>query len=147
MVADREERVMTPSDHVGRHEPVKIPDDVEERVRGLCLGLPEVTVRSDESRVRVRSTAHAFDIRRRPFCLLVAVADPAGKPAPLLVLRADGGEREALLSIGHPFFAPRGGRDRVGVWLSDQTDWQEIRELVIESYCTLAPKKLIALLG
>lgn len=138
---------MTPSDRVGRHEPVKIPEDVEERVRGLCLGLPEVTVRSDESRVSVRSTAHAFDIRRRPFCLLVAVADPAGNPAPLLVLRADGGEREALLSIGHPFFAPRGGRDRVGVWLSDQTDWQEIRELVIESYCTLAPKKLIALLG
>jgi YjbR len=123
---------------------LEIPEDVEEWVRALCLGLPEVTVRIDESRVKVRSTAYAFYIRRRPFCLLVAVADPSGRPAPLLVLRADPDEREALLSIGHPFFAPRGGPDRIGVWLSEDTDWEEIRELVTESYRDLAPKKLIA---
>jgi hypothetical protein len=27
------------------------------------------------------------------------------------------------------------------------TDWDEVRELVTESYCRLAPKKLIARLG
>jgi hypothetical protein len=32
------------------------------------------------------------------------------------------------------------------VWLTDDTDWEEIRELVTESYRRLAPKKLIALL-
>jgi hypothetical protein len=46
----------------------------------------------------------SFDIRRRSFCLLVAVEDSAGKPVTLLVLRADPDEREVLLSIGHPFF-------------------------------------------
>jgi hypothetical protein len=30
--------------------------------------------------------------------------------------------------------------------LADDTDWHEIRELVIESYRVLAPKKLAALL-
>ena len=69
-----------------------------------------------------------------------------GKSRPLLVLRADPDEREALLSIGQPFFVPRAGHDRVGVWLTSDTDWEEIRELVTESYRVLAPKKLIALL-
>ena len=71
---------------------------------------------------------------------------PAGQPVPLLVLRADPDEREELLSIGHPFFAPRAGRDRVGVLLTGDTDWEEIRELVTESYRILAPKKLAELL-
>ena len=104
-------------------------------------------MRIDGSLTRTRSTAHSFDIRRRSFCLLMAREGPAGKPAPLLVLRADPDEREALLSIGHPFFASRAGRDRIGALLTDDTDWEEIRELVTESYRVLAPKKLAALLG
>jgi hypothetical protein len=125
---------------------VEVPEDIVERVRTLCLALPEVTVRVDYSLVRTRSTAQSFDIRRRSFCLLVAREDPAGRPVPLLVLRAGPEDRKALLSIGHPFFAPRAGPDRIGVLLTDDTDWEEIRELVIESYRVLAPKKLIALL-
>jgi hypothetical protein len=66
---------------------------------------------------------------------------------PLLVVRADPDEREALLSIGRPYFVPRRARrDRIGVWLTDDTDWDEIRELVSESYRVLTPKKLTALL-
>jgi hypothetical protein len=126
--------------------PVEVPEDIVERVRRLCLALPEVTVRVDYSLTRTRSTARSFDIRRRSFCLLVAVKQATGKPVTLLVLRADPDEREALLSIGHPFFAPRAGRDRIGVRLTDDTDWEEIRELVTESYRVLAPKKLTALL-
>jgi hypothetical protein len=125
---------------------IEVPEDIVERVRTLCLALPEVTLRVDGSLIRTRSTAHSFDIRRRSFCLLVAREGPAGKPVPLLVLRADPDEREALLSIGRPFFASRAGRDRIGVLLTDDTDWEEIRELVTESYRILAPKKLTALL-
>jgi hypothetical protein len=66
---------------------------------------------------------------------------------PLLVLRAGPGERDALLSTGHPFFAPRAGGDRIGVRLTGDTDWEEIGELVTGSYRRLAPKKLTALLG
>ena len=124
----------------------EVPEEIVERVRGLCLALPEVTVRVDESRTSTRSTAYSFEIRRRSFCLLVATADAAGRPVPILVLRADPGEREALLSVGRPFFAPRAGPGRIGVLLADNTDWGEIRELVTDSFRMLAPKKLAALL-
>jgi hypothetical protein len=131
----------------GVRAPVEVPEDIVERVRALCLALPEVTIRIDHSRTRTRSTAQSFDIRRRSFCLLVAMESSSGKSLPLLVLRADSDEREALLSIGHPFFVPRrAGPDRIGVFLADDTDWEEIRELMIESYRVLAPKKLTALL-
>jgi len=126
--------------------PVEVPEDIAERIRTLCLALPEVTVRVDGSLTRTRSTAQSFDIRRRSFCLLVAREGPAGKPVPLLVLRADPDERDALLSMGLPFFASRAGRDRIVVVLTGDTDWEEIRELVTESYRILAPKKLAALL-
>ena len=126
--------------------PVEVPEDIAGRVRALCLALPEVTVRVDYSRIRERSTAWSFDIRRRSFCLLVAREDPAGRAVPLLVLRAAPGDRAALLAVGGPFFAPRAGRDRVGVLLTGDPDWQEIRELVTDSYRVLAPKKLTALL-
>ena len=45
--------------------PVEVPVGIAERVRALCLALPEVTVRID-------GWAQSFDIRRRSFCLLVA---------------------------------------------------------------------------
>jgi hypothetical protein len=126
--------------------PAEIPEHIVERIRALCLDLPGATVRVDLSRTTARSTAHAFYIRRRSFCLLVARENPTGKAVPLLVLRAGREEREALLSHGHPFFASRAGRDRIVVLLTDDTDWAEIRELVIDSYRILAPKKLTALL-
>jgi predicted DNA-binding protein (MmcQ/YjbR family) len=126
--------------------PIEVPEDIVDRVRALCLALPEVTVRVDESRIRTRSTAFSFDIRRRSFCLLVAREGPTGTPVPLLVLRVDPDDREALVSSGHPYFGPRTGRDRIGVLLTGHIDWEEIRELVIESYRLLAPMKLTALL-
>jgi predicted DNA-binding protein (MmcQ/YjbR family) len=130
----------------GAATPTEIPQKIVEEISRFCLGLPETTVRVDESRADTRSTAHSFEIRRRSFCLLVAVKDPSGKTVPLLVLRAEPDERRALLSGGHPYFAPRNGRDRLGVLLGSKTDWEEIRELVTESYRVLAPKKLTALL-
>jgi hypothetical protein len=136
-----------PESDDGVSGPVEVPEDIEGRIRTICLALPEVAVRVDYSLTRTRSTAQSFDIRRKSFCLLVAMESSTGKSRPLLVLRADPDEREALLSIGHPFFLPRrAGRDRVGVWLTSDTGWDEIRELVTESYRILAPEKLTALL-
>ena len=125
---------------------MEVSEEIVERIRTLCLALPEVTMRVDESLTRTRSAARSFDIRRRSFCLLVAWADPTGEAVPRLVLRVDPDEREVLLAGGHPFSASRAGRDRIVVVLTDDTDWGEIRELVIESYRMLAPKKLSALL-
>ena len=78
--------------------------------------------------------------------MLVAKAGPTGEPVPFLVLRSDSEEREALLSMGRSFFAPRAGPGRIGVLITKDTDWEEIRELITESYRALAPKKLSALL-
>jgi hypothetical protein len=50
-----------------------------------------------------------------------------------------------LRSAGHPFFYAGWGRDVVGMVLDDSTDWTEVAELLTESYCVLAPKKLVAL--
>lgn len=47
--------------------PAKVPEGIVEQVHELCLALPEVTVRIDESRTSTRSTAWSFDIRRRSF--------------------------------------------------------------------------------
>ena len=116
-----------------------VADDVVARVRAICDALPETTLRVDR-------WAYSFEIRRRPFCLLAAPEAPDGRPVPILAVRADPDEREVLLAIGHPFFASRSGAERLGVLISDDTDWDEIRELVTESYRILAPKKLVALL-
>jgi hypothetical protein len=123
---------------------VEVPKNILERVGALCSALPEVTVRVDYSRTSSRSTAQSFDIRRRSFCLLVAVEGSTGRSVPMLILRADPAERQALLSMGHPYFAPRAGGDRIGLRLTESTDWEEVRELVIDSYRLLAPKKLVA---
>ena len=80
---------------------VEVPEDVVERIRALCLALPEVTVRVDQPRIAARSTAWSYEIRRRSFCLLVARADPAAKAVSVLVLRADSDERKALLAGGN----------------------------------------------
>jgi hypothetical protein len=110
-----------------------------ERVRDVSLALPETSLRSD-------AWAHAFEIRRRIFAFLLAPEDSQGRPSPVLVVRADPLEREALVSMGHPFFGTRSGPDRLGVALGDDTDWEEIGELITESYRILAPKKLVRLL-
>lgn len=105
----------------------------------MCLALPEVTMRAE-------GWARLCNIRRRTFCFLSGRQEPDGRVVPILVLRADPDEREVLLAIGHPFFDSRAGYGRVEVLLDDHTDWEEIRELVTESYRVLAPKKLTALL-
>jgi hypothetical protein len=48
-----------PEDHV------EVPEDLVERIRSMCLALPEVTARVDYPRTGARSTAHSFEIRRR----------------------------------------------------------------------------------
>jgi len=44
-----------------------------------------------------------------------------------------------VLSLGHPYFISRAGRPRLGVLLTGDTDWEGIRELVIESYRSSRP--------
>ena len=125
---------------------VVVPEEIVDRVRGLCLALPEVTVRVDESRSSARSAAWVFDVRRRPFCGLVAREYAPGRRfrcswcAPI---RRSAGRCWPSADRSSPL---RTGHDRIAVALTRDTDWEEIRELVTESYRIRAPKKLSALL-
>jgi predicted DNA-binding protein (MmcQ/YjbR family) len=109
------------------------------RARAACAGLPEA---SEES----TAVGAQWRVRRRVFAQFVTITDPGGADFWFLACHADPVERDVLGSIGHPYFIPRSGRDRIGVILDTSTDWEEIAELVRESYRVVAPKKLVALL-
>lgn len=64
------ERVSRRDQPASANPPVEIADDIEERVRTLCMALSEATVGVDEPRSPASSTAYSFTIRRRSFCLL-----------------------------------------------------------------------------
>lgn len=120
-------------------DPCDVAPAILERVRAICLALPETTMRSDR-------WAHGFQIRRRVFAYLLAIDDGTGKVSTLVSLRADPDERHALVSMGHPYFATNNRRDGLGLVVDGDTDWDELSELITESYRLLAPKKLAALL-
>jgi len=48
--------------------------------------------------------------------------------------------------MGHPFFEIPKNKWKIGFIVNDKTDWDEVRELITDSYCLVAPKKLIRLL-
>jgi hypothetical protein len=122
-----------------------VPADIVERLRAVCLRLPEVV--EEEAwvglrwRVRTKTFAHVVAVHDgRP----AAYATAAGTdgPATVLTFRSWGEELAALTAVGPPFFKPVWFRDIVGVVLGDDVDWAEIDELLTESYCLLAPARL-----
>ena len=129
-------------------EGAEVATEVVERLGAIGLALPEA--REEDAWVGTR-----WRIRTATFAHAVAIADgwppayaaAAGTDGPVTVLtfRADGEELAALSAVGAPFFKPVWFRDIVGMVLDDGTDWREVEELVTESYCLLAPKRLVAL--
>jgi hypothetical protein len=117
-----------------------VPDDVETRVREVCLQLPEA--HEERAWVGIR-----WMVRKRTFAQVLGVDDRHADPLVVLSFRSAGEELEVLRHAGHPFFVLGWGRDVIGMVLDDETDWGEVRELVTESFCVPAPKKLIALVN
>jgi hypothetical protein len=68
-------------------------------------------------------------------------------PVTVLTFQSSGEELEALSNIGHPFFRPPWRPGIVGMFCDDDTDWREVAELVTESYCLLAPRRLVERVG
>ena len=120
-----------------------IPLEVFERTAAICEKLPEVVVRVHRSAVPSRSAAYSFTVRRKSFCLLLAVRRGAGTPIPQLIVRVDPSDRESLVAVGRPFYPSRLGHDRIRIRLDGSLDWGEAREFVTESYRLTAPSKLI----
>lgn len=123
-----------------------VPTATLERVRACCTALPEVLEEPAWTGIRWR-------VRARTFAHVIAVSGrtgPGGVAMPgdgehvFVAFRAAGDELDALRHTGPPFLALGWGRDAVGLLLGDDTDWEEVAELVTESYCLLAPQKLVA---
>ncbi len=114
-----------------------VPPEIEDRLRSLCLGLPEAYEESAWVGTR-------WLVRKRTFAHVLGI-ELAADSFVVLTFRSAGEELEVLRRSGPPFFVLGWGRDAMGVKLDDDTDWGEVRELLTESFCVLAPKRLIAL--
>ena len=111
-----------------------------ERLRRICLALPEVTERLShgeptwfvrDRKVFVTYADHHHDDRLGFWCA------------------APRGAQEALVgSDPTRYFRPPyvGGRGWLGVYLDVDVDWAEIAELVTEAYRMVAPKRLVSVL-
>ncbi|HZA75571.1 MAG TPA: MmcQ/YjbR family DNA-binding protein [Acidimicrobiales bacterium] len=150
MDADQANQKQPDEDRVGRlarastlalnpTEYADVPPDVVAKLRSMCLGLPETAENQGWAGLQWR-------IRKRTFAHVLTV-DFADGPITVLTFRSSGPELEALRSAGHPFFRPAWGTDVVGMVLDAGADWDEVTELVTESYCVLAPKKLADLVN
>jgi hypothetical protein len=129
-----------------------VPPAVVRHLRSICTALPEVIEEPAWTgmrwRVRKRTFAHVMvvdDDSTPAFDPVKGVLEDPTASVCIVVFRSQGAELVALRNAGHPFFYAGWGRDVVGMVLDADTDWTEVAELMTESYCVLAPKKLIAL--
>lgn len=123
------------------------PPQIVQRLREVCLGLPEAYEEpawvGTRWRVRGRTFAHVLDIEPGHPPAYAWLVD-ADEPMTVLSFRSPEEEMAALLAVGPPFFRGRWGRDVMVLVLGEHTDWTEVCELLTESYRLLAPKKLAA---
>ncbi len=61
-----------------------------------------------------------------------------------ITFRAEPDEVMALEHLGPPYFRSSWGRNVVGMLLDEDTDWDELDELLTDSYCLQAPASLAA---
>ena len=112
-------------------------DDLLEQLRRICLVLPEATEQGGvgdptfKVREKIFAMRHGFDGRPSLWC------------------KAPPGVQGLLVgSASERFFVPPyvGQHGWVGIRLDAEIDWDEVADLVRESYRMTAPKRLIALL-
>ncbi len=122
-----------------------VPAEIVDELRPVCLALPDAY--EEEAwvgtrwRVRKKTFAHVVTINAGWPPAYSRAAGTDG-PAVVLTFRSSGPELEALSSIGEPFFRPPWAPNIVGMLLDSSVDWSEVAELVTESYCVLAPRRL-----
>jgi predicted DNA-binding protein (MmcQ/YjbR family) len=112
-------------------------DQTEERLRTICLALPEATEKEAWG-------DPTFRIRDKIFAML-----KRGDGRPSIWLKAPDGAQEMLIGAdSERFFRPPyvGHRGWVGMRLDNRPDWEEVDVLVRRSYRLTAPKKLGKLL-
>ncbi|HEY8546264.1 MAG TPA: MmcQ/YjbR family DNA-binding protein [Acidimicrobiales bacterium] len=127
------------------------PAEIVDRLRPICLALPEAHEEKAWAGtrwcIRKRNFAHVMGVEAERPKVVAENAGVAGRDGLTVILtfRSAGEELDVLRATGHPFFPTRWNPNVLGMVLDDATDWDEVAELLTESYCLLAPKKLVAL--
>ena len=110
------------------------------RLRELCLALPEATEKETWGDPTWRVRDRIFAMQKGNF--------DGGRPS--VWIKAGEGVQEALVaSDPDRFFVPPyvGHKGWVGARLDVEQDWEELADLVVDSYRMTAPKRLVAQLG
>lgn len=109
-----------------------------ERLRRICLALPEAAERETWERptFRVRDKIFAMP-REREGRLAVWVKAPKGSQAVLLAA-------DPIRFFAPPYVGPKGW---VGMMLEPRPDWDEVASLVARSYRLVAPRRLAVLVS
>jgi len=131
-------------------ESAEVPPEIVARLRSVCLGLPETYEEQawvgTRWRVRRRTFAHVLTVETG-YPPAYARAAAVDGPVTLMTFRAPASELDAVSNAGPSFFRAGWGADVVGMVLDHDVDWAEVAELLTDSYCVLAPKKLAALVS
>jgi predicted DNA-binding protein (MmcQ/YjbR family) len=116
-------------------EIVHAPPPILERLRELCLRLPEAVetggVGNPSFKVRDKIFAMQHGHEGRTSCWVKA---PPGIQGMLI-------GHDPARFFAPPYVAKHGW---VGTWLDVEVDWDELADLVEESYRMTAPKRLVA---
>lgn len=118
-------------------------DPVLARVRELALGFPEAQQKVSHGRP-------AF-FTGKVFCYYGASVKVDGQWVPhdrAIVVQANSADREALRQLPAAFVpAYLGPSGWTGLDIHDSTDWDELRDLIEDSYRETAPARLVSALG
>ena len=107
------------------------------KLQRICLALPEAAEQEtwESATFRVRGKIFAMtssdETRSEVWC-------KAGTGVQAMLIAAD-----PRRFFSPPYVGPKGW---IGIRLNDETDWDEVSDLIEESYCLVAPKRLAALL-
>jgi predicted DNA-binding protein (MmcQ/YjbR family) len=105
---------------------------VVERLRALCLKLPETSERASWGHPNFRAGTKTF----------AAFEVIGGRPS--IAFRLPPGEVEELLRDGNFFATPYGRGLWVSIWVDGTMDWKLIDGLLRRSYQTVALKRMLA---
>lgn len=126
----------------------EVAPEIVERLRSVCRGLPETYEEQawvgTRWRIRKRTFAHVLAIDSKWPAAYARAIEPDG-PVTVLTMRSSIPELDALTSSGPPFYRPDWGDNVLGMVLGEDVDWDEVAELLTESYLIQAPRKLAAL--
>jgi predicted DNA-binding protein (MmcQ/YjbR family) len=111
--------------------------DVYQRFREICLGLPETT------EIMVEAWGHPT-FRVGPKLKMFASCSAPDADKPSLGMKVDTAHQQALVATDSRFAVAAyvGKHGWITVDAGGTLDWDEIRELVVESYRLNAPKRL-----